>query len=116
MLEAQPLHGVVELDVDAEIVGVQLQLVAGLQPAVLPDVHAERGDAAVELEPPVLVARRLRPEVDLHVLACFFHFRSYPRITHRTRALRVPTFSQPCGRPPSSSALSPVSSVCRSPL
>ena len=28
MLEAQPLNGIVELDVDAEVVGIELELVA----------------------------------------------------------------------------------------
>ena len=35
VLESQPLHGVVELDVDAEVVAVHLQFVAGHEPGVL---------------------------------------------------------------------------------
>ena len=34
VLEAQPLHGVVQLDVDAEVVGVELELVVVAQPGV----------------------------------------------------------------------------------
>jgi len=64
MLEAQALDGVVELDVHAEVVRVELQLVAGREPAVLPDVHGQRGDRSVESEPPVLVPGRLRSELD----------------------------------------------------
>ena len=48
MLEAQALHGVGQLDVDAEIVGIELQLVAGTQPRILVHVHGEVGDAALE--------------------------------------------------------------------
>ena len=71
MLEAQPLDRVVELDVDAEVVRVQLELVARTKTAVLLDVHRERRDTqarlwrdAVDRELPVLVARRLGSEVD----------------------------------------------------
>ena len=64
MLEAQPLDGVGQFDVDAEIVGVELQLVALEQRALLIDVHHERGDVAVDLEPPMAIARRLGLEID----------------------------------------------------
>ena len=56
VLEAEALDGVGELDVDAEVVGVQLQLVVRRQAGVLADVHRERGDRAVEGQLPVLVA------------------------------------------------------------
>src|SRR5262249_33323424 len=64
VLEAEPLDGVGELDVDAEVVRVELQLVAGPEPAVLPDVHPERRHAPVDRELPVPVAGGLGPEVD----------------------------------------------------
>ena len=64
MLEAQPLHRVRQLDVDAEIVGIELQLVAGLQPAILVHVHGEVGDAILERELPVLVAAGICAEID----------------------------------------------------
>jgi hypothetical protein len=38
VLEAEPLHGVVELDVDTEVVGVELERVAVTKPAVLLDI------------------------------------------------------------------------------
>ena len=63
VLEPEPLHRVVELDVDAEVVGVELQLVPGHEPAVLPHVQREPGHRAVEGQAPVLVARRLGPKV-----------------------------------------------------
>src|SRR6266852_5448600 len=55
MLEAQPLDSVGELDVDAEVVGIELELVAFKQRALLVDVHRERGDVAVDLELPMAV-------------------------------------------------------------
>ncbi len=64
MLEAQPLDGVGELDVDAEIVGIELQLVAFVQPALLVDVHGERRDVAVDGELPMAVVRRIGLEID----------------------------------------------------
>ena len=64
MLEAQPLHRVVEFDIDAEVVGVELEFVAVEQPAGLIDVHDQIGDVAVALDAPVAVARRLGLEID----------------------------------------------------
>ena len=58
------LQRVGELDVDAEVVAVQLELVAGAQAAVLRHVHRKRGDRTVEGELPVTVAGRLGLEVD----------------------------------------------------
>ena len=55
MLEAQPLNGVSELDVDGEVVGVQLEPVVGRQSGILLDVHAERRDSPVERQLPVPV-------------------------------------------------------------
>ncbi len=64
VLEPQPLHRVVQLDVHAEVVGVELELVAGAQAALLVDVHGEGRDRAVDGEPPVLVALRGHSELD----------------------------------------------------
>ena len=64
MLEAQPLHRVVQFDVDAEVVGIELELVAVEQPAGRIDVHDQVGDVAVELDAPMAVARRLGLEID----------------------------------------------------
>ena len=63
MLEAQPLHRVVELDVDAEVVGIELELVVA-EPAGLVDVHDQVGDVAVILDAPVPVARGVGLIVD----------------------------------------------------
>ena len=64
MLEAQPLDGVGQFDIDAEIVGIELELVALEQRALLVDVHQQRGDVAVDLELPMAIARRLGLEID----------------------------------------------------
>jgi hypothetical protein len=65
VLEAQALDGVVELDVDAEVVGVELELVALEQAAVLVHIHDQTGDLALEDKLPVPVARRVRLEIDM---------------------------------------------------
>ena len=64
MLEADPLNGVVQLDVDAEVVRVELQRVAWTDPAIFLDIHQERRDRAVEQEPPVAVALGFGPVID----------------------------------------------------
>ena len=48
VLEADALDRVGELDVDAEVVGVQLEPVVGREAGVLLDVHRQRRDRAVE--------------------------------------------------------------------
>jgi hypothetical protein len=53
MLETQPLDHVGKLDVNAKVVGVELQLVALEQSALLVDIHEQRRDFAVELELPM---------------------------------------------------------------
>ena len=70
VLEAEALDGVGELDVDAEVVGVQLQLVVGREAGVLAHVHRQRGDRAVEGELPVPVVRRVGLEGDGRIGAC----------------------------------------------
>jgi hypothetical protein len=64
MLEADAVQRVGEFDVDAEVVAVELQLVAGAQAGVLGDVHRQRRHRAVEREPPVAVARWVGLVVD----------------------------------------------------
>jgi hypothetical protein len=64
MLEANALQRVVQLDVDAEIVGVQLELVSGANAGILCDVHGERRDRAVERKLPMPVTVRMRCEID----------------------------------------------------
>ena len=58
MLEANALQRVGELDVDAEVVRIELELVAGIDAAILVDVHRQRRDGSVERELPVRVAIR----------------------------------------------------------
>ena len=58
------LQRVVQLDVDAEIVAVELELVPGLDATVFGHVHRQRGDRAVEAELPVAVLRRIGAIVD----------------------------------------------------
>ena len=65
MLEAQPLHRVGEFDIDAEIVGIQLELIALEQPAILVDIHGQRRDVAIDGELPMPVARRIGLEIDV---------------------------------------------------
>src|SRR5579872_2464018 len=64
MLEAQPLHGIGELDVHTEIVGVQLELIAFEQPAILIDVHRQRRDLASDIKLPMPVARWIGLEIN----------------------------------------------------
>ena len=70
MLEAQPLHRVGKLDIDAEIVGIQLELIALEQAAVLVDVHGQGRDIAFDIQLPVPVARRIGLEIDVLRAAC----------------------------------------------
>ena len=76
MLEAKPLDGIRKLDIDAEIVGVELQRVVAGDAAVLVHVERERGDVAIDGEPPVSVLVRMSPEVDhrSHCLASRLRF------------------------------------------
>ena len=64
MLEAQALHRVVELDVDREVVGIELELVVRRQAAVRRDVHDQERNVAVRLDPPMAVTAGLGLEVD----------------------------------------------------
>jgi len=54
----------VKLDVDAKIVGVELELIALEQAAILVHVHGEGCDIALDGDFPVPVAGRIGPEVD----------------------------------------------------
>ncbi len=65
MFEAKPLHRVRQFDVDAEIVGIQLELIALEQAAVLVDVHRQRRDVACDIKLPVPVARRIGLKINM---------------------------------------------------
>ena len=64
MLEAQSLQRIGQLDVDAEVVGVELQLIALEQCRVLVDVHDQVSGFAVELELPMPVRLRRAVKID----------------------------------------------------
>jgi len=64
MLEPHPLHDIGQFDVDAEVVGVQLQLIALEQAAILVDIHDQGGDRPVIVHAPVAIARRIGAKVD----------------------------------------------------
>ena len=57
VLEADAIDGVVEFDVDAEIVAVQLELVARADAGALVEIGDEGCDRALEAKLPVPVAR-----------------------------------------------------------
>jgi len=56
VLEADAVERIVQLDVDAEVVGIELELVARRDALVFGDVERERRQGAVEAELPVVVA------------------------------------------------------------
>ena len=64
VLEAQPLHDVVQLDIHAQDVRIELQLVAGRQAAGLVNVHRHGRDRPVVGHAPVPVALRRTAELD----------------------------------------------------
>ena len=64
MLEAEPIHGVVELDIDAQVVGIKLQLVAWREAAAFVHVHRERRDRPGEAQAPMPIRGPLGSKVD----------------------------------------------------
>ena len=66
MLETQALESVGEFDIDAEVVGIELELITLEQPGVLVDVERERRDLAIDGEFPVPIARRFGLKIDAH--------------------------------------------------
>ena len=89
VLEAQPLDGVSELDVDAEVVGVELEVVALEQRALLVHVEEKRGHVAVDVELPMAVARRLGLEIDSGMAVGQRPFSRMLRVSHRTILDRI---------------------------
>ena len=63
VLESKALNRVCQLDVHAEVVGVQLQLVPRPEGLVGIDVHVQPGDRPVDRELPVRVAAWIGLEV-----------------------------------------------------
>src|SRR5262245_57425707 len=56
MLEADSLKRVVQLDIDSEVIGIELQLVPRAHTTVFVHAHGERGDRAIERKLPVPIA------------------------------------------------------------
>ena len=65
MLETQTLHGIIELNIDTEIIGIELQLIARHQRRVFLDVHSQRGGPPLEAQLPVLIALWMRGAIDV---------------------------------------------------
>ena len=78
VLEPHPLYRIVELDVDAEVAGVQLQFVPGNEAAALIDIQRQRRYRPVERQAPVPVAHGVDTEVDSR--------RAGPRLSRGRRA------------------------------
>src|SRR5262249_37083791 len=64
VLEPQPLQGVSKLDIDAEIIGIELELITLEQPGVLVDIESQSSDFAVDGQFPMPVTCRLGLEVN----------------------------------------------------
>jgi hypothetical protein len=91
VLEAQTLDRVAKLDVDAEVVAVELELVAFGEGSFRVDAHRELGLGTVEGEAPVAVLVRARLEVD-HACAlrgCCRRWGEGPSLAMRTGRERV---------------------------
>ena len=84
MLEAQPLERIGELDIDAEIVGVELEVVALEQRALLVHVEEQGGDVAVDLQLPMAIAGRLGLEIDPRAPIRQGPFGCVMRVSHRS--------------------------------
>ena len=55
VLETKPLNRICEFDIDAEIVGVELQFIALTERHVFLNIHCQRRDRASHVEFPVFV-------------------------------------------------------------
>ena len=64
MLEADAIERVVQLDVHAQVVAVELELVAGKDAAILGGIHCQRGDFTVDRKRPVPIPGRIGAVVD----------------------------------------------------
>ena len=62
MFETDALQGVVQFNVHTEIVGIQLEPVAGPHAAFLVHIHGQRRNRAIKREPPMLISGRMRIE------------------------------------------------------
>src|SRR5215510_12696111 len=72
MLETQSHDGVRQFDVNAQIVGIELQLVTRRERLVFPDVHFKRRHRAVNVQLPVTTLGGRGLKVDHFFLKSFF--------------------------------------------
>ena len=89
VLEAQAVERIGKLDVDAEIVGIEFEVVALEQRTLLVDVHQQRRDVAVGPQLPVPVARRIGLEINPGLAVCQRTFHRVRRISHGRLPLGV---------------------------
>ena len=66
VLEAQPLHRIGQFDIDAEIVGIELQFGAGKEAAGRIDIEAQGRDLPLTGEAPMPVASGFGRKIDAH--------------------------------------------------
>jgi len=64
MLEPQALNRVVELDIEAQIIGIQLEAVSGPQTARLVHRQLQFGDRPIDVEPPMTIAVGMGAKID----------------------------------------------------
>ena len=64
MLKTQALHGVVQLNIDAQIVGIEFELIAGADGGLLIDSKPQPRNMAIDLDLPVMVVRRLGAKIN----------------------------------------------------
>jgi len=64
MLEADAVQRVRQLDVDAKVVGIELEPVAGEEPGLFRNIQGQRGDRAVTGEAPMAIAEGIAVERD----------------------------------------------------
>ena len=73
VLEADAVQGIVQLDVHAQVIGVELEFVAGPEPFVLVHIHRQSRDRAVHAHAPVHVALGVGVEADACGVCCLGH-------------------------------------------
>ena len=64
MLEAHAVQRIAQFDVDAQVVAIELELVAGADAAVLGDVERQAGHGAFDVQLPVAVLGGVGPVID----------------------------------------------------
>ncbi len=62
VLEADSLQRIVQFDVHTQIVGIEFEAIAGTNAGFFVDIHRQRGNASLDRQPPVPVARGMRLE------------------------------------------------------